>query len=303
MPDVTVKPKKPTATAAPAPRYTSRAGSLAAPRAPVQHRGRSLPSTVYRPDPTMPLPGKIQDTKKWLEAQYGQPVDFFTAQAIARDNMRPAAPNPAPARFGGRAGGGGGRGGGGGGGGGGPNAQAMMDYLSRLLGSDIYKAQPLTGLREAIGTATTQDQAAATGAYNTLDQYLQANQTNPYANVQLQAAQRAPDMNPFLQSQGMQTLAPQGANAEDTGFGAFHNVLALLGAGQQAANQSRGVESQMARTFAGQQIGAMDNSMLAQVAAQEAARQQALDQERRQALLQLAELVGQGATAPTGLGF
>jgi hypothetical protein len=225
-------------------------------------------------------------------------------------------------------GGGGGRRGGGGGGGASKAAQSEIDAMAGLLGSGAYKLDPndprwkvdiapYDQMRTQIGSATAQDQAAATGAYNNLDQYLQGHQANPYANVQLQRAQTAPNMNPYLASQGVGGTQYQQTNPEDTGYGAFQNVLALLGANQQAGNQSRLAESQMARTYSGQQIGATDNAYLANVANQQAQAQQALntarlqaqqqlEQEKRAAALQMMQLLAQpGTKAPdlAALGF
>ena len=212
-----------------------------------------------------------------------------------------AAPAAVPRSPGGGGRGGGGGYGGGGGGGGGPTAaelaQNQLNYLLPLLGSKSYTAQPMTGLRNTVAGATAQDQAAATGAYNALDQWLAQNQSNPYANVQVQRANVGPNYNPYLESQGVAGLNPVTQNPDDA-YGAFQNVLSLLGANQLAGNQSRLAESQMGRTFAGQQIGAMDNAFLANIAQQEAAQQAALDAEKRQAAMQLAGLLGQGATAP-----
>ena len=224
--------------------------------------------------------------------------------------MAPAAPR-SPARSGGGGGRSYGRGGGGGGGGGGgisaaAAAQSQMDYLRSLLAGGAFNvnAAPYDQMRSGVNAATAQDQAAATGAYNSLDQWLGANRTNPYADVTLNRAQQAPSMNAYLQSQGGQPLNDfGGANPEDTGYGAFGNVLKLLGANQLAGQQSRGAESQMARTFAGQQIGAADNAYLANIANQQATAQTAMDAEKRKIMLELAALVGQGAKAPdlTGL--
>ena len=223
----------------------------------------------------------------------------LNARGAAAGAIPPASLGP---RQGG-GGGGGGYGGGGGGGGGGMSAaaaaQGQMDYLAKLLASGQWTAPKNDTMRNAVAGATAADQASANTAYGALDAYLAANQSNPYANVQLQNARFAPAQNAYLASQGLEGMNDVRANPEDVGANAaFSNVLKLLGAGQQASAQSRGAESQMARTFAGQQIGAMDNAMLAQIAAQEAQQQQALDAERRKIMLELAGLVGQGATAP-----
>ena len=234
----------------------------------------------------------------------------------------------------GRSGGGGyGRGGGGGGGGVDPalGAQAQMDYLNGLLNdggwtvdASAYAAPSMDAARQAnnalrgnVAQASAADLAAAQGSYNSLDSWLAANQTNPYSNVQMQDARVAPAQNAYLASQGISPMNEVAANPEDVGAkAAFQNVLSLLGAGQQSWNQSRGAESQQARAYAQNEIGAMDNAFLAQIGMRDAdigmqeakaqmemdqERRQAqmqLDQERRQLQVQLAELVGLGARAP-----
>jgi hypothetical protein len=242
----------------------------------------------------------------------------------------PPPPNFNPGGAGGSGGGGGGRGrrGGGGGGGGGGGAakaaQAQIDAMTRLLGSGAYSynpaafdASPYDTMRTNVNDAAAKDQAAATGAYNNLDTWLQANQTNPYANVKVQQAAVAPSYNPYLESQGIAGSAPVVTNPNDGGYGAFQNVLALLGANQQANNASGLRASQEARTYAGQQIGAMDNSYLAGIgnqqtqaqqayAQQQAQIQQQLAAEKRQAAMQMMALLATpGTTAPdlSALGF
>ena len=263
-----------------------------------QGTGRnSAYTSTYRPD--------VLDLSKEIGESYGGTLAAY--QASQRAAPRAATPPRLPGNSGGRSGGGGGRGYGGGGGGGGGGgisaaaaAQSQIDAMMRLLGSGAYTANaaPYDAMRKSVTDASAADQAAATGAYNGLDTYLQANATNPFANVQLQQAQSAPDMNPYLQSQGVQGTNYQASNPEDGGYGAFQNVLALLGANQQAGNASRQAEAQMARTFTGQQLGAADNAYLAQIAGQQAQAQQALDAEKRNALLQMMALVGQGGKMP-----
>jgi hypothetical protein len=218
-------------------------------------------------------------------------------------------------------GGGGRRGGGGGGGGGGGSAaaaaQAQIDAMTRLLGSGAYTynatpfdQSPYDTMRTNVNNASAQDQQAATGAYNNLDTWLQANQTNPYANVKVQQAAVAPSYNPYLESQGIAGSAPVVNNPNDGGYGAFQNVLALLGANQQANNASGLRASQEARTYAGQQIGGLDNAYLANIGTQQTQAQQAYAQqqlqlqqqlaaEKRQAAMQMMALLATpGTTAP-----
>jgi hypothetical protein len=219
---------------------------------------------------------------------------------------------------GGSGGGGGGRRRGGGGGGGAGNAaalaQSQLDYMMQLLGSKSYTAAPETALRDAINqrqqgiTAATQgDLATANTAWSNLDTWLSQNQTNPYANVQLQRAPTSPDYNPYLESQGVQPLAQVNQNPQDP-YGGFQNVLALLGANFNQQAQSQQAGSQMGRASSVTGINAMDNAyqdairqQLAQVADKEYQNQQALDAEKRQAAISIAPLLGQGAKAPADL--
>jgi hypothetical protein len=215
-----------------------------------------------------------------------------------------------------RSGWGGGWGGGGGGGGGGidakKQAQMAMDYMARLLASSQYTASPdtaaakaLADLRGRVGTATREDLATLGSTYNDLDRYLksQAN-VNPYGDVKLTRAQVAPNMNPYLATQGVAGLAPVVNNPDDS-YGGFTNALKLLGANFVAGNQSGMRESQMARAFGKTGINAQQNAYLSNLDAQQMAlaqaqtqRQDALNAERRQTMAQLIDLIAQGATAP-----
>jgi hypothetical protein len=196
-------------------------------------------------------------------------------------NLAPATPNVSPNRS--SSGSSGGRrysygGGGGGGGAADTHAQAQMDYITKLFGSGAYKTNPETydTFRGFVNKATTEDQAASKAAYDALDAYLAANQSNPFADAALMSS----------------------GGAGDAGYGAFQNVLKLLSGGQQAATQSAGRESQMARAFSTNEIGAADNAYLFNIAGQQAKDQQALDAEKRQGLAQLIQLISQGAAAP-----
>jgi hypothetical protein len=186
-----------------------------------------------------------------------------------------------------------------------------MDLLTQLLSSNAYTAprndaayQANQQLRTRIGESTAADQATSTGAYNGLDAWLGANQTNPYANVKLQQARVASDQNPYLASQGVEGLNQVTQNPDDS-YGGFQNVLALLGANQQSGNNSRQAESQMARANTTTNLAAMDNAYLAGVdtrdanlASEQSKAQQTLDAEKRQTIAQLIQLIAQGAKAP-----
>jgi hypothetical protein len=98
------------------------------------------------------------------------------------------------------------------------------------------------------------------------------------------------------------------ATNPDDSYGGFSNAAALLNAGTQQSNQSQLAGSQMGRAGGATDIGAQRNAFLdmikqqlAQVAQQEYTNQQTLDTEKRQAALQLAPLIAQGAKAPADI--
>lgn len=193
------------------------------------------------------------------------------------------------------------RSGGGGGGGGGVNAakqaQTSMDYITKLLASGMYTAPKQDALRGSITGATAADIGTANTAWGGADQWLAANQSNPYNDVRLQEAQVAPDQNAFLASQGGMPQQVQTRNPND-GYGGFQNILALLAANQNVNNQSQRAGAQFGRADSITGINAMDNAMLAGVTQRETDAQTALDAEKRQTLAQLIELIAQGAKAP-----
>lgn len=232
------------------------------------------------------------------------PADAHTYNTYV--NSSSSSQNNTPRRAGsggssGSGGRGGGYGGGGGGGGGGVNAakqaQTSMDMITQLLASGMYTAPKLTGERDALAAATRNDLGAVDTSYNALDAWLNSNQADPYANLQFQQAQVAPDQNAFLTSQGGEAQPLQTRNPND-GYGGFANAAALMSANQRSGNTSRLAESQMARAGSTTGINAMDNAMQAGISQRETAAQQALDTEKRQTIAQLIELIAQGVKAP-----
>jgi hypothetical protein len=158
-----------------------------------------------------------------------------------------------------------------------------------------------------VTSAYGNDLGTLTGAYDKLDAWLNANQRNPFAHIQFQQARVAPDQNVYLQSQGVQGLNNPATNPDDS-YGGFKNAGALLSAGQQQSNQSQLAGSQMARADSTVGIGAQRNAymdaiqqQLAAVAGDEYKNQQGLEAEKRQVMLQLAALIGQGAKTPADM--
>lgn len=244
--------------------------------------------------------------------QGGQGLPQSPAARPTATNRQPTSPASSGSR-GSRRGGGGG-GGGGGGATAAQLAQSQLDFLLPMLQGRNYTAQPLTGVRDAIGqreagigTATTQDLASSNTAYDALGNWLRSNLNDPYANVKMQQARVAPDQNAYLGSQGVEGLNQVTQNPDDS-YSGFQNILQLLGANARQMNTSSMAGGEMARAASNTGINAMDNSyrdvikqQLAAVSNQEATNQQTLDAERRQALMQILPLLGQGAKAPTDI--
>lgn len=163
----------------------------------------------------------------------------------------------------------GGWGGGGGGGGGGGMTQAGLDAMLALLQAakpqdlrfDPYKGkkfyafnnQPYQQARQGLRTAVRDDRASANTAYDeALAEMANIRGTNPFAN-----ATYATD--PGVSAAMQRMMAAQGGAGEQAAVGqageaaqadrAFANVLALLGANQEAFNQgtARSIEGDRRR--------------------------------------------------------
>ena len=194
--------------------------------------------------------------------------DWDTLYGVAAGmQSAPRGPTPVAPRGGSGGGGGGGYGGGGGGGAAAPQLnQGMLDwYTSMLRNAKPYsnQFQALTmpqwndvnispfdnsmysGLRDSLGQAVASDRATASGAYDSLSNYLQSNYSNPYSNATYATSQNVPGqtqlaMQRMLQAQGQ---SPQMASdtyrqgqTADQGFG---NLLALLGTNEDTAQRNR----------------------------------------------------------------
>lgn len=191
-------------------------------------------------------------------------------------------------------------GGGGGGGGAAPvDLSKMAGSLQALLGSGRFNAQPDQNMLNAITQGVAKDRAANEGAYNSLDAWLSRNQGNAYADTKLQATPTVePEMAQLLQSMGVDPagygaqvgLANTLASQSDV---AGNNLMAQLAAMASDSNMSRAAESQQARTFGGQQIGAMETGLKTAVANKRREDQLRKDEQGLQVLLQLIGLQGQ----------
>jgi hypothetical protein len=268
-------------------------------------------TATYRPDI---LNVVQQKNAAGVRDQYGNPLTYgggLDAYLPRGGAAQPPPQTQVPRGPGAGTGGGGGGGRGGGGGNAAALAQTQLDALLAMLGSQTWKAAPMTSVRDQIAGRQTgvnegynKDYATAEGAYGNLDTFL-GGLGNAYRGLQFQPAQVANQGNPWLASQGVQGVTPQATNPDDA-YGGFQNVAQLLAAGQDMWNQSARTGSGQARASTLSGLGAARNAyndqiqqQLAQVAQQEYAAQQALDNQRREAYLSaVLPLLGAGATAP-----
>lgn len=205
-------------------------------------------------------------------------------------------------------GGGGGGGGRGGGGGGGALTQAIIDAMARAMGGQgpqlalqqanfpafqgqnlpAFNAQPYTQALGQINTAQAADQANITQNSQQLQQTLQNNYSNPYAQAQVAPGAQAATQGVGLMGTVGGTASTQPAqqvNAQNADSQAsFQNLLQVLAAADQQSQNSRMAQVPMDANYATQGLNAQALGMRGQVGmAQTAAQQQwaQQDAERR----------------------
>jgi hypothetical protein len=194
-------------------------------------------------------------------------------------------------------------GGGGGGGGGGaappPDLSRMAGGLQQILQSNQWTAKDDPRLAGLLDRAVRDDRATVTQQYDGLDSWLAKNNPKAFEQLQLQRTQQIdPDMAALLQSQGVDPaaytaevgMANRLASQSDT---AAENLRRTLAANELAGHESRKAESQQGRTFADREVSAAKKGFEAALAAKTASRQEGLDQQRMQLLIQLVSLMGQ----------
>lgn len=202
-------------------------------------------------------------------------------------------------------GGGGGRGRGGGGAGVevvGRTAEEIAGMqsagLQQLLQSRMFQARGIDGELAQIGSAVSADQAASSGAYDQLDQFL-GGMGNAFQGMELtQTPQVSPELLSLIAMSGGDSRAYQGSaqmanTLASQGDAASSRLAQQMAAVSSESNASRRAESQMARTFGGQQIGAQRTGMEAILRRRQADEQREMDQQRMQVVLQLIQAMGQ----------
>jgi hypothetical protein len=186
-------------------------------------------------------------------------VNQYLAGTFRAQNRAPAAP-AVNRNLGGAPRTGGSRGGGGGGGGAPSMSQEQLDWIASMLGAGgprqwtpatldlpdynaTFDPTVYNELEAKLGTAVGQSRAAAGEAYGNLENYLNTNYRNAFAQGAPQG--QAPGMDQasmarMLQSQGVGPEAVAGnAQGAAAGNAAFGNLWALLGANEDTAQRNR----------------------------------------------------------------
>jgi hypothetical protein len=102
-----------------------------------------------------------------------------------------------------------------------------------------------SGLRDSLAQAGASDRAAASGAYDQLQGYLQSNYSNPYANATYATSENVPGrtqlaMQRMLASQGQnQNMSNDTYRQGQTADQGFGNLLSILGSNEDVAQRNR----------------------------------------------------------------
>lgn len=178
-------------------------------------------------------------------------------------------------------------------------SQLGLDQTALTSGSYL---NPITALQGQLGTLYDQAKSNVGLANTALVNYLAANMTNPYANVQAQQAVTAPQFAELLGLQGVSAeplqaeAALQAQTAGDTAA-QFQNLLGVMGALQGAGLSSRQAEATMADTFAKQMLEANKAGYGQQLLGMGEGLRQDLADRITKGAVDVATLEGQKATA------
>ena len=183
------------------------------------------------------------------------------------------------------------------------NADALLGILSgqettgRQNISDVYGEAI-----KNIGQGYTTAQDLTTKGYSALQDYLTKNSSNPFANYQTQVGSVANPMESLLSAYGVgaepvraQVAAEQLAGQQ--GGQAFQDLMNILSASTQRANESRMTESEMAQLLANTNLGAARSSYEAQAATQQQKALAELLNQIAQSQFSVEQGVGQNADA------
>lgn len=155
------------------------------------------------------------------------------------------------------------------------NADELLNILS---GQEATGRQNISDVYDEaiknIGQGYTTAQDLTTRGYSALQDYLAKNSSNPFANYQAQVGSVANPMESLLSAYGVgaepvraQVAAEQLAGQQ--GGQALQDLMNILSASTQRANESRMTESEMAQLLANTNLGAARSSYEAQAANQQ----------------------------------
>jgi len=134
-------------------------------------------------------------------------------------------------------------------------AQPLPAFRGQALGA--FNAQPYTQALGQINQAVTADRSNIATNQGQVAQQLQNSYSNPYASATVAAAPQATPQAAGLQGGAADPAAAQQVNAAGAGDqAAFQNLMQVLGAANQASQQSRMAQVGMDANYANQQLGA-----------------------------------------------
>jgi hypothetical protein len=148
----------------------------------------------------------------------------------------------------------------------------MMDLLRGQAGTSTRNVEGLYG--QAMGNISAgygDAQRLQDAGYSALQQYLNQNPNNPYANVAVSAGPTQDDLSGLLGAYGVSAdpvraqVAAEGAAAQQ-GAAGFQNLLDVLGASAKQSDASRLAEMMMSQNYANTSLGSQRAGFQSQAA-------------------------------------
>ena len=148
----------------------------------------------------------------------------------------------------------------------------MMELLRGQAGTSTRNVEGLYG--EALGNISAgygDAQRLTDAGYSALQEYLNQNPNNPYANVAVSAGPTQDDLSGLLGAYGVSAdpvraqVAAEGAAAQQ-GAAGFQNLLDVLGASAKQSDASRLAEMMMSQNYANTSLGSQRAGFQSQAA-------------------------------------
>jgi hypothetical protein len=148
----------------------------------------------------------------------------------------------------------------------------MMELLRGQAGTSTRNVEGLYGeALKNIGAGYGDAQRLTDSGYSALQEYLNQNPNNPYANVAVSAGPTQDDLAGLLGAYGVSAdpvraqVAAEGASAQQ-GAAGFQNLLDVLGASAQQSDASRLAEMMMSQNYANTSLGSQRAGFQSQAA-------------------------------------